>query len=95
MFSLVEPGVTVRNELVASVQSLVAVLQQQIDATKHQDSAQEVRETRLEQHPPQISVRKYCLCRFSFIFSLCVVGNNLYNFRKITTAAVLCLGNLV
>ncbi|XP_039864354.1 centrosomal protein of 162 kDa isoform X1 [Simochromis diagramma] len=49
-----EPGVTVRNELVASVQSLVAVLQQQIDATKHQDSAQEVRETRLEQHLPQI-----------------------------------------
>ncbi|XP_035772482.1 centrosomal protein of 162 kDa-like, partial [Neolamprologus brichardi] len=50
-----EPGVTVRNELVASVQSLVAVLQQQVDATKHQDSAQEVRETRLEQHVPQIS----------------------------------------
>ncbi|CAI5678430.1 unnamed protein product [Oreochromis niloticus] len=50
-----EPGVKVRNELVASVQSLVAVLQQQIDATKHQDSAQEVRETRLKQLLPQIS----------------------------------------
>ena len=48
------------SELVASVQSLVAVLQQQIDTSSPQDAAHKVRcsqETRL-MHPQQIGVRK-------------------------------------
>ncbi|XP_030580549.1 centrosomal protein of 162 kDa isoform X2 [Archocentrus centrarchus] len=55
--SAAEPDVKVRNELVASVQSLVAVLQQQIDTTKQQDSAQEVRGARLK-HLPQLSMEQ-------------------------------------
>ncbi|XP_029307790.1 centrosomal protein of 162 kDa isoform X4 [Cottoperca gobio] len=52
-----EPGVKVSSELVASVQSLVSVLQQQIDISIHQEvtGTQEVRgpqETRLTDHPP-------------------------------------------
>ncbi|XP_072251058.1 centrosomal protein of 162 kDa isoform X2 [Leuresthes tenuis] len=52
-----ESGLKVSSELVASVQSLVAVLQQQMDTSSPQDAAHEVRgaqETRLT-HPPQIS----------------------------------------
>uniref|UniRef100_A0AAQ5XME3 Centrosomal protein of 162 kDa n=1 Tax=Amphiprion ocellaris TaxID=80972 RepID=A0AAQ5XME3_AMPOC len=48
----------VSSELVASVQSLVAVLQQQMDTSTHQDAAQEVRglqETRETRHLPQFN----------------------------------------
>ncbi|XP_044063040.1 centrosomal protein of 162 kDa isoform X2 [Siniperca chuatsi] len=53
-----EPGLKVSSELVASVQSLVAVLQQQIDTSSHQDAThtQEVRgpqESRLTHHLPK------------------------------------------
>ncbi|XP_037641297.1 centrosomal protein of 162 kDa isoform X8 [Sebastes umbrosus] len=52
-----EPGVKVSSELVASVQSLVAVLQQQMDTSSHQDATdtQEGRgppQTRLTHHLP-------------------------------------------
>ncbi|TDH12178.1 hypothetical protein EPR50_G00068450 [Perca flavescens] len=52
-----EPGLNASSELVASVQSLVAVLQQQIDTSGHRDATdtQEVRgpqETRQTQHLP-------------------------------------------
>ncbi|XP_039662293.1 centrosomal protein of 162 kDa isoform X2 [Perca fluviatilis] len=52
-----EPGLKASSELVASVQSLVAVLQQQIDTSSHRDATatQEVRgpqETRPTQHLP-------------------------------------------
>ncbi|XP_047453612.1 centrosomal protein of 162 kDa isoform X2 [Mugil cephalus] len=53
-----EPGLKVSSELVASVQSLVAVLQQQIDTGSQQDEAQELRSpqaTGQTQHHPQIS----------------------------------------
>eukprot|EP00064_Thunnus_orientalis_P000540 superscaffoldBa00000027_g541 len=55
-----EPGVKVSSELVASVQSLVTVLQQQIDTSSRQDAtdSQEVRSpqgSRLTQHLPKKS----------------------------------------
>ncbi|XP_028280595.1 centrosomal protein of 162 kDa isoform X2 [Parambassis ranga] len=54
--SSAEPELRVSNELVASVQSLVAVLQQQIDTTSHQEPAQEVTGPQgTRQHLPQIS----------------------------------------
>ncbi|XP_051810912.1 centrosomal protein of 162 kDa isoform X2 [Acanthochromis polyacanthus] len=55
-----ESGLKVSSELVASVQSLVAILQQQIDTSTHQDAAQEVRglqETREIQHLPQFNLQ--------------------------------------
>ncbi|XP_045895582.1 centrosomal protein of 162 kDa-like isoform X1 [Micropterus dolomieu] len=53
-----EAGLNVSSELVASVQSLVAVLQQQIDTSSHQDATdtQDIRglqETRLTHHLPK------------------------------------------
>ena len=61
---LADPGVRVSSELVASVQSLVAVLQQQIHTGSHQEAThtQEVRspqETRLTHHLPNKNVGKY------------------------------------
>ncbi|KAM4580443.1 centrosomal protein of 162 kDa isoform 2-T2 [Odontesthes bonariensis] len=57
-----ESGLKVSSELVASVQSLVAVLQQQMDSSSPQDAAHQVRgaqETR-PTHPPQISEEDGC-----------------------------------
>ncbi|MEQ2239953.1 hypothetical protein ILYODFUR_009878, partial [Ilyodon furcidens] len=50
-------GLRVSSELVASVQSLVAVLQQQIDTSSHNDAVQEVRcsqDSKYTQPPPQV-----------------------------------------
>uniref|UniRef100_A0A8C2Z068 Centrosomal protein of 162 kDa n=1 Tax=Cyclopterus lumpus TaxID=8103 RepID=A0A8C2Z068_CYCLU len=44
---LAEPGLKVSSELVASVQSLVAVLQQQVDTSSHQDATDAQEVTRL------------------------------------------------
>ncbi|MEQ2291201.1 hypothetical protein AMECASPLE_011011, partial [Ameca splendens] len=52
-----ESGLRVSSELVASVQSLVAVLQQQIDTSSHNDAVQEVRcsqDSKYTQPPPQV-----------------------------------------
>ncbi|XP_035808762.2 centrosomal protein of 162 kDa isoform X3 [Amphiprion ocellaris] len=56
--SATDSDLKVSSELVASVQSLVAVLQQQMDTSTHQDAAQEVRglqETRETRHLPQFN----------------------------------------
>ncbi|XP_070690850.1 centrosomal protein of 162 kDa isoform X2 [Pempheris klunzingeri] len=60
-----EPGLRVSSELVASVQSLVAVIQQQIDTSSHQDAADahNVRSpqgTRLMHHPPKDNKEEDC-----------------------------------
>lgn len=59
------------SELVASVQSLLAVVQQQIDTSGHQDATdtRDVRspqETRLTHHLPKSNVRKYFISRGHF-----------------------------
>ncbi|KAM4567596.1 centrosomal protein of 162 kDa isoform 2-T2 [Fundulus diaphanus] len=65
-----EAGLRVSSELVASVQSLVAVLQQQIDTSSHYSAMQEVKgpqDSRFTAPPPQVSkqlqhklIRKEC-----------------------------------
>ncbi|XP_034384986.1 centrosomal protein of 162 kDa isoform X2 [Cyclopterus lumpus] len=47
-----EPGLKVSSELVASVQSLVAVLQQQVDTSSHQDATDAQEVTRLTHRLP-------------------------------------------
>lgn len=56
---LAEPGVKVSSELVASVQSLVAVLQQQIDTSSHHQDATHTLEARQAHSLPEDNVIKY------------------------------------
>lgn len=58
LFEIAEPGVKVSSELVASVQSLVAVLQQQIDTSGDQGAA-DTQAARLERHLPKDNVIKH------------------------------------
>lgn len=53
--SFTELGMTVSSGLVASVQSLVAVLQQQVDTSGHQVHSDSLKAT-LGQHPPEDNV---------------------------------------
>jgi len=57
---LAEPGLKVSSELVASVQSLVAVLQQQIDTSGHRDDAADAPEVTGDRLPDNVGkILKY------------------------------------
>lgn len=62
---LAEPGLMVSSELVASVQSLVNVLQQQIISNSHQD-ATDTQEARLTQNLPKENVITYFISSWRF-----------------------------
>lgn len=68
---LAEPGVKVSSELVASVQSLVAVLQQQIDTSSHQDATHTLEARQAHSLPQDNVIHFFFVWHLLFITDLC------------------------